>query len=105
MIDNYKTLGLNNNTSLNEIKKSWRVLVLRYHPDRNKNPESSEKFREITEAYETLYNERKHMMEPEFTGLFTREGKVEIGTPDEFSFVQARHASTPLFRNSKTFSK
>jgi len=92
MIDNYKTLELDNNASLDEIKKSWRTLTLRYHPDRNKDPGSIEKFREITVAYETLFNERKNMIEPDFTGLFNRHGKIEIRTPNKFSFVEVIHA-------------
>ena len=36
MIDNYNTHEVNNNTSLDKIKKSWRILLLKYHQDRNK---------------------------------------------------------------------
>ena len=54
MDDYYNILELNRNASLDEIRKSFRTLALRYHPDKNKNTESKEKFMKIVEAYETL---------------------------------------------------
>lgn len=54
MDDYYNVLELNRNASLDEIRKSFRTLALRYHPDKNKNTESKEKFMKIVEAYETL---------------------------------------------------
>jgi len=54
MDDYYNVLELNRNASLDEIRKSFRTLALRYHPDKNKNSESKEKFMKIVEAYETL---------------------------------------------------
>jgi curved DNA-binding protein CbpA len=54
MDDYYNDLELNRNASLDEIRKSFRTLALRYHPDKNKNSESKEKFMKIVEAYETL---------------------------------------------------
>jgi DnaJ-class molecular chaperone len=51
----YKILGVENNASAEEIKKSFRKLSLKYHPDRNgNNPEFLEKIQEVNEAYETL---------------------------------------------------
>lgn len=54
MDDYYNVLELSRNASLDEIRKSFRTLALRYHPDKNKNSESKEKFMKIVEAYETL---------------------------------------------------
>jgi curved DNA-binding protein CbpA len=54
-VDNYyRALELNNNASLDEIRKSFRTLALKYHPDKNKNEGSKEKFMKIVEAYEVL---------------------------------------------------
>jgi len=57
MDDYYKVLELNRNASLDEIRKSFRSLALRYHPDKNKNSEAKEKFMKVVEAYETLSDE------------------------------------------------
>jgi len=52
--DYYRSLELNNNASMDEIRKSFRTLALRYHPDKNKDEGSKEKFMKIVEAYEVL---------------------------------------------------
>lgn len=53
--DYYKTLGVDKKASQDEIKKSYRKLAQKYHPDMNQNNKESEsKFKEITEAYEVL---------------------------------------------------
>ena len=54
MDDYYRALELNKNASLDEIRKSFRTLALKYHPDKNKNEGSKEKFMKIVEAYEVL---------------------------------------------------
>ena len=58
--DYYEILGVNSDTSQQDIKKSYRQLARKYHPDVNpSNKESEEKFKEINEAYEVLGNPEK----------------------------------------------
>jgi DnaJ-class molecular chaperone len=52
--DYYSALELNKNASIDEIRKSFRTLALKYHPDKNKDEGSKEKFMKIVEAYEVL---------------------------------------------------
>lgn len=52
--DYYAVLGVPLNASAEDIKKSYRKLAIRFHPDKNKNPEAEEKFKEISEAYKIL---------------------------------------------------
>lgn len=53
--DYYKTLGVSKDASETDIKKAYRKLAVRYHPDKNRDgEEGDEKFKEIGEAYETL---------------------------------------------------
>ena len=57
-IDYYKVLNISRQASVEEIKKMYRKLALKYHPDRNSHPGASMKFNEITEAYVILSNEK-----------------------------------------------
>ncbi|CAG0882548.1 unnamed protein product [Darwinula stevensoni] len=57
--DYYKILGIAKNASEDEIKKSYRKLALKYHPDKNKAPGAEERFKEIAEAYEVLSDKKK----------------------------------------------
>jgi len=55
----YKILGVSPDASADEIKKAYRSLALKYHPDRNPAPDASERFKEITAAYGVLIDETK----------------------------------------------
>ena len=55
----YDTLEVSENASAEEIKKAYRKLARKYHPDVNKDPSAEEKFKEINAAYEVLSNPEK----------------------------------------------
>jgi len=58
--DYYKELGLNKDSSEEEIKKKYRKLAIKYHPDKNQgDKESEEKFKSVSEAYEVLSDNSK----------------------------------------------
>jgi curved DNA-binding protein CbpA len=52
--DYYALLGVAPDATVAQIKKAYRTLAKQYHPDVNNSPDAAEKFREITEAYDTL---------------------------------------------------
>ena len=57
--DYYKTLGVQRGASDEEIKKAYRKLARKYHPDVSKEANAKEKFQEVSEAYETLKDKEK----------------------------------------------
>ncbi|MDJ0947482.1 MAG: molecular chaperone DnaJ [Alphaproteobacteria bacterium] len=57
--DYYEILGVPRDADQKAVKKAFRQLALKYHPDRNKSPDAEEKFREIAEAYGVLSDPKK----------------------------------------------
>ncbi len=87
MKDYYTTLGVDRNASQEDIKKAFRQLALKYHPDRNQgNKEAEEKFKEINEAYTCL-------SDPDKRSHYDRFGTAE-GFPDQGGFGAGGSFST-----------
>ncbi|OLS35693.1 molecular chaperone DnaJ [Alkalihalophilus pseudofirmus] len=57
--DFYEVLGVDQNASVDEVKKAYRKLARKYHPDVNKAPDAEDKFKEVKEAYDTLSDPQK----------------------------------------------
>lgn len=65
--DYYEVLGVSKTATPDEIKKAYRKLAIKYHPDRNPdNKEAEDKFKEAAEAYEVLSNEEKRQKYDQF---------------------------------------
>ncbi|WP_291728635.1 DnaJ C-terminal domain-containing protein [Bernardetia sp.] len=86
-MDYYKTLGITKSASADEIKKAFRKLAVKYHPDKNTdNPNAEKKFKEINEAYETLKDPEKRKKYDQFGKDYQKyEGAGAGGGAYDFS--------------------
>ncbi|KAL2975496.1 hypothetical protein AAZX31_14G165300 [Glycine max] len=86
--DYYRTLGVPENASQDEIKKAFHSLAKKYHPDANKNnPSAKRKFQDIREAYETLRDSKKRA---EYDQMRTRGSEdIEYDRDDAERFRNA----------------
>lgn len=92
--DYYEVLGINKTASVDEIKKAYRKLAIKYHPDRNPGDKSAEeKFREATEAYEVLSDEKKRPIYDQY-GFSGLEGMDQGGGAQ---YSHAFHDFSDLF--------
>ncbi|KAM9821233.1 dnaJ homolog subfamily B member 5-like [Neosynchiropus ocellatus] len=64
--DFYKVLGVSQDSNEDEIKKAYRKLALKFHPDKNSDADAEDKFKEIAEAYEVLNDPKKKSIYDQF---------------------------------------
>jgi curved DNA-binding protein len=78
--DYYAVLGINKSASNDEIKKAFRKLAVKYHPDRNPGDKSAEdRFKEISEAYEVLSDSEKRQKYDQFGQYWQQAGQSNRG--------------------------
>ena len=78
--DYYQTLGVSKDASKEDIKKAYRDLAKKYHPDISKEPNATEKFKKISEAYAVLSDDTKKTQYDQFgsSGFHQRYSQEDI---------------------------
>ena len=85
----YETLSVSESASADEIKKAYRKLARKYHPDINKDPEAQDKFKEINAAYEVL-------SDPEKKAQYDQFGDQMFGGQNFHDFARGQGAEVDL---------
>jgi molecular chaperone DnaJ len=88
--DYYEVLGIDRNASTEDIKRAYRRLAMKYHPDKNKDdPNAAEKFKEAAEAYEVLSDSEKRKLYDHYG----HQGVDSQFGPGGFQWSNFTHAS------------
>ncbi|XP_078075609.1 dnaJ homolog subfamily B member 5 [Mustelus asterias] len=96
----YNILGISSEANEDEIKKAYRKMALKFHPDKNKEPNAEEKFKEVAEAYEVLSDPKKRSIYDQYGEEGLKAGGVSPGGPGNtfhYTFHGDPHATFASF--------
>lgn len=94
----YNILGLSENANETEIKKAYRSLAVKFHPDKNPSPEATLRFTEITEAYDVLSDTKKKF-------IYDHQWYKFVHQPVQEQPVQEQHRDPKYRAHKNTHTK
>ena len=98
-------MGVSENASNDEIKKKYRALALKYHPDKNSGDQKSEEvFKEATEAYETLSNPEKRRVYDDTLKFGTGNNFNNFNQNTNFGGIDLDDLFSKIYQNQKSFN-
>ena len=102
--DYYEVLGVNKNATDDELKKAYRKLAIKFHPDRCKDPDAKDKFQEISEAYEILSDKSKRAQYDQFGFNSPSMGGFHSSGFNPFDLFRAHFGGNPFEDDDGGFS-
>jgi len=96
MKDYYGLLGVSKSATKKEIKRNYRILATKYHPDKSKDPASASKFIAITEAYDVLSHQKSR---DKYDSFVLEKLKRRMDSEDSYNVVVPPSESTRTRRN------
>jgi len=97
--DYYEVLGISKDATQQEIKKAYRKLAMKYHPDRNKDSNAEDMFKEVAEAYEVLSDEQKKKQYDAYGHSAFSQGQSSGGGFGDFGGFQRGFSNFDGFTN------
>lgn len=101
MTDYYRLLGISRTASADEIKRSYRRLAVKYHPDKNTDPAQIELFKEITLAYSVLSDEQKKWVYDQQLYRHENQSSNEPQQPRHRDPAYRSQTRPPVYRKSE----
>ena len=101
----YDTLGISENASADEIKKAYRRLARKYHPDINKESSAEEKFKEVNAAYEVLSDpKKKHQYDTMGDTMFGGQNFQDFARSQSTQNINLDDILSSIFSNNTGFN-
>lgn len=94
--DYYKIMGVDSKATPEEIKRCYRKLARKYHPDVSKEPGAEEKFKELGEAYDVLHDPEKRAKYDQYGQYWKEQGQGYQPGPSRSTNRQSRATSSPF---------